>query len=73
LPPVHALGVDMNAITQMRGLMFGQSFADAEEIRAATRVATRQLNLRAQSPSQEGAELTVLLVPGGRIAPARST
>ena len=56
-----------------REALAGQSFADAEEIELATRVATRQLNLRAQSPSQEGAELTVLLVPGGRIAPARST
>jgi hypothetical protein len=31
-----------------RGLMSGQSFADAEEIELATRVATKQLNHRAR-------------------------
>jgi hypothetical protein len=36
------------ATVQTRGLMSGQSFADAEEIELATRVATKQLNLRAK-------------------------
>jgi hypothetical protein len=38
----------MVATVSAQGLMSGQSFADAEEIVLATRVTTKQLNLRAK-------------------------